>query len=76
MLIATLVEAISSGTSGLSSARVQLETATCTAEESAETDEIYAYLIDAALTSAGTNVAASRSDEAIKITVMQAPSTV
>ncbi len=76
MLAATLIVAMKSGTSGLSSARVQFDTATCMADESAEIDEICTYLIDASRTCAGTNAAARRSEDATKITVMMAPSIV
>ena len=40
MLTAKLVELISSGTSGLSKARVQSDTATCIADDSADTEEM------------------------------------
>lgn len=76
MLIVTLIVAISNGTSGLSRARVQLDTATCMADDSAQTDDICTYLIDASRTCAGTKAAASRSEDAAKITVMMAPSIV
>lgn len=59
MLMTKLVELISNGTSGLSKARVQSDTATCMAEDSAETEEMRTYVMDASLTCAGTKAAAS-----------------
>ena len=76
MLMTKLVELINSGTSGLSKARVQSDTATCMAEDKAETEEICTYVIDAALTCPGTNAAASWFEAAMKTTAMMAPSTV
>ena len=40
ILMTKLVELIKSGTSGLSKARVQSDTATCIAEDNADTDEM------------------------------------
>lgn len=76
MLMMKLVELINSGTSGLSKARVQSDTATCIAEDNAETDDIWTYLMEAALTWAGTNAAASWFEAAMKTTVIMAPITV
>lgn len=76
MLMTKLVELINNGTSGLSKARVQSETATCIAEDNAETEEMRTYVMDASLTYAGTNAAASWSEAAMNTMVMMAPSTV
>ena len=76
MLMTKLVELINSGTSGLSKARVQSDTATCIAEDKAETEEMRTYVIDASLTCAGTNAAASWLEAAMNTMVMMAPSTV
>ena len=73
MLMTKLVELISKGTSGLSKARVQLATATCIAEDNVETKEMRMYVMDASLTCAGTNAAASWSEAAMNTTVMMAP---
>lgn len=72
----TLVELINKGTSGLSNARVQSDTATCIAEDSAETEEMRTYVIDASRTCDGTNAAASWLEAAMNTMVMTAPRTV
>lgn len=73
MLATKLVELISKGTSGLSKARVQSAIATCIAEDNVETEEMRMYVMDAYLTCAGTNAAASWSEAAMNTTVMMAP---
>ena len=76
ILMTKLVELINKGTSGLSKARVQSETATCIAEDNAETEEMRTYVMDASLTCAGTNAAASWFEAAMNTTVMIVPRTV
>ena len=76
MLMTKLVELIIKGTSGLSKARVQSETATCIAEDNVETEEMRTYVMDASLTWAGTNAAATWSEAVMNTTVMMAPSIV
>ena len=76
MLMTKLVELINNGTSGLSRARVQSDTATCIADDNAETEEMRTYVMDASLTCAGTNAAASWLEAAINTMVMIAPSRV
>ena len=76
MLMTKLVELIINGTSGLSKARVQSETATLIAEDNVETEEMRTYVMDASLTWAGTNAAASWSEAAMNAMVMMAPSNI
>ena len=75
MLTTKLVELINNGTSGLSKARVQSDTATCIAEDNAETEEMRTYVMEASLTCAGTNAAASWWEAATNTIVMMSPST-
>lgn len=66
MLMTKLVELINKGTLGLSKDRVQSDTATCIAEDNADTEEMRTYVMDASLTCAGTNAAASWLDAAMR----------
>ncbi len=76
MLMTKLMELINNGTSGLSKARVQSDTATCIAEDNADTEDMRTYVMDASLTCAGTNAAASWLEAAMNTMVMIVPSTV